>query len=78
MALISVFTIYGCITNLQTEQLPVTIDSSVCRTLHRYRKAHGSESHSCMNNFQPSVFQLPKISWVYKYDGVTELSGAQW
>ena len=40
------FIIYGFITNSQSDQLTKWLDSSVDRTLHRYRTGHGFKSRS--------------------------------
>ena len=45
------FIIYGFITNSQSDQLTKWLDSSVDRTLHRYRTGHGFKSRSGLKLF---------------------------
>ena len=50
--LLHVFSIYGYITNSQSDQRPVGLITQLVRTLQRYRSVHGLESCSSLIFFQ--------------------------
>ena len=59
-------------TNSRCDQLPDgSVDSSVGRALHRYRRGHGFESHLGLNFFQALILQL--LSCVYNCDNQSQI-----